>query len=118
TLASYLSMQPDPDTTESRGHLVSGALGGPPARVTVAVPSESATVMATMENQVFIRRHLLRDVLAGTMPDEGPLCPMSGSLPPFPLVFVPAAVGAPRCRQHAAIAATMPMVRVMGVLLS
>src|SRR5262249_33650151 len=71
TLASYLSMQPDPDTTESRGHLVSGPLGGPPARVTVTVPGESATGMATMENQVFIRRPLLRDVLPGTMPDEG-----------------------------------------------
>src|SRR5262249_60829486 len=37
-----------------RGSPAGGPVDGPPARVTVAVLGESATAMATIENQVFI----------------------------------------------------------------
>jgi hypothetical protein len=45
TLASYLSMQPAPDTTASTGHFVSEKLGGPAAP---AAPASSASAAATI----------------------------------------------------------------------
>src|SRR5512144_3163868 len=82
TLASYLSMQPVPDTTASGGHAVSGPLGGPAAASAPAAPTRTrAAAAATF---LVMRLMALLSLLAahGTSCRAWILCPVSDALPP------------------------------------